>query len=96
MKTANIATAKNQLSRLIKQVKRGETIVITDRQHPVACLRPVGRTEDAIGRLQAIGLLTPPRGDALKVRAFLAAPRAKLAANTSLTAAVIAERQEGR
>ena len=96
MKTANIATAKNQLSRLIKRVKRGETILITDRRHPVACLQPVGSTEGAVARLQAIGLLTPPRGEALDVCAFLKAPRPTLTAGHSLTSAALAERQEGR
>lgn len=40
MKTANIATAKNELSRLLRRVKRGETIVITERTRPVARLPP--------------------------------------------------------
>lgn len=48
MKTASIATAKNQLCRLIKRVKRGETILITDRNHPVARLQPVPQADSAL------------------------------------------------
>ncbi|MHB1310353.1 MAG: type II toxin-antitoxin system Phd/YefM family antitoxin, partial [Limisphaerales bacterium] len=41
MKTASIAMAKNQLSRLLRQVRGGESILITDRNQPVARLQPV-------------------------------------------------------
>lgn len=94
MKTANIATAKNQLSRLLKRVKRGETILITDRNHPVARLEPVSETDDTLQRLQALGVLTPPNQGPLDVRAFLKAPRAKLRPNHALSAAVLSEREE--
>ncbi|RME21268.1 MAG: type II toxin-antitoxin system prevent-host-death family antitoxin, partial [Deltaproteobacteria bacterium] len=38
MKTASITQTKNQLSALIEQVKRGETVLILDRGKPVARL----------------------------------------------------------
>jgi len=96
MKTANIATAKNQLSRLIQRVRRGETILITDRNHPVARLQPVTGGDSALERLQAAGVLNPPGGKALDVRAFLSGLRPRLTARQSLTSAVLAEREEGR
>jgi len=102
MKTASIATARNQLSQLsqlsqlIQRVRRGETILITDRRHPVASLQPVHPAGDGVRQAQAIGLLAPPKGEALDVRAFLQAPRPSLTASRSLTAAALAERREGR
>ncbi len=41
MKSVNIQDAKTHLSRHIKRVKRGETLVICDRNKPVAELRPL-------------------------------------------------------
>jgi antitoxin (DNA-binding transcriptional repressor) of toxin-antitoxin stability system len=46
MKKARIAVAKNNFSRLIDDVKRGETVLILDRDTPVARLEPIGRDRD--------------------------------------------------
>jgi prevent-host-death family protein len=40
MISANISTIKSQLSSYIDQVKCGETVIISDRTHPVAVLAP--------------------------------------------------------
>jgi prevent-host-death family protein len=95
MQTANIATAKNQFSRLIDQVKRGETIVITERNRPVARLQPLAAGGTPLDALYASGLLSPPQC-ALDVTAFLAAPRPVVAAETSLRGAILSEREDGR
>lgn len=94
MKTADIAAAKNQLSRLLKRVERGETILITDRNHPVARREPVSETDATLRRLQALGVLTPPTRGPLDVRAVLQAPRARLRPHDALSAAVLSEREE--
>lgn len=96
MKKANIATAKNQLSRLLKQVKRGQSILITDRDQPVARLEPVRETNSVLARLQATGLLNPPETTAFDWNAFLKQPRPRLPAQHSLTTAVLAERSQTR
>jgi len=41
MKTASISEAKNRLSAYIDRVRRGETVLITDRGRPVARLAPL-------------------------------------------------------
>lgn len=87
MKTAKIATAKNQLSRLIKRVKRGEVILITDRNQPVAQLVPVREQDETLNRLFAAGLLIPRKGPPLDVEGFLRAPRPKLSEACSLVKA---------
>lgn len=99
MKSANVATAKNELSRLLRRVKRGETVVITERRRPVAQLQPYqggGPADERLGRLHDSGLLAPPAAGALDLPAFLAAPRPRLSGRRSLAAAVLAERAESR
>jgi prevent-host-death family protein len=48
---------KNGLSRYLKRVRRGETIVVTDRGRPVARIIPAGVAEP-IARLMAEGRVT--------------------------------------
>lgn len=94
MQSANIATAKNQLSRLLLQVKRGETVLITDRDKPIAQLGPVQATSDFVTRLVAEGILRAPRGPALRKENFLKLPRPKLTEKTSVSRAILEDRQE--
>jgi len=42
MRRTSITDAKNNLSRLIDRVRQGETVLICDRNRPVARLLPVG------------------------------------------------------
>jgi prevent-host-death family protein len=46
MKTATIAYARNNLSALLRRVKRGETITILERTTPIARLEPIPSTGD--------------------------------------------------
>ena len=100
MITASAATARNQLSRLLRRVKLGESILITDRNRPVARLVPVESSEghgsevDVIGALMHSGVVCAPTGQRLDVEQFLAAPRPALRAGTSLARAVIEDREE--
>ena len=48
---------KNSLSRYLRQVREGETIVVTDRGEPVARIVPAGVPEH-IARLMAEGRVT--------------------------------------
>lgn len=95
MQTANIATAKNQFSRLIEQVKQGESILITERNRPVARLEPLLSHDTELEALHALGLLSPPKSR-LDVAAFLSMPKPSLAAGASLSQAIISEREESR
>lgn len=95
MRTANIAMAKNQFSRLIDCVKHGETVLILERDKPVARLQPLDAVDPPLDSLHASGLLTPPAGK-LDLPAFLAAPRPALDSARSLSAAIQAEREESR
>ncbi len=95
MKKANIATAKNQFSRLIQQVKRGESILITDRNKPVAQLTPVRETNEILSRLIAEGVVLPAEGPALDVEKLFSLPLPKESEKKALSKAVLEEREEG-
>lgn len=65
MKTASITEAKNQLSKLIELVKKGESVTIYDRDKPVARLVPVqlGSDDDEeahLADLERRGLIRRP------------------------------------
>ena len=70
MIVVSISEAKNRLSAFIDKVKRGDTVVITDRGRPVAQLESVARDqpvdeEGRLARLERNGLIkrgkqTPP------------------------------------
>lgn len=53
MKRVNIHDAKTHLSRYLKAVSRGETVIICSRNVPVAELRPIARA--SVGR-RPVGL----------------------------------------
>ena len=66
MKSIGVRELRQQASRYLRQVERGETIEVTDRGRPVARLVPLPRA----GTLQALelsGRLTPAAGDVLEL-----------------------------
>ncbi len=64
MKTVGLRELKNRLSEYVRLVRRGQTVVVTDRGQVVAELRPPemlapeGRIEAAVSELVNRGLLT--------------------------------------
>ena len=63
MRTVNIATLKNQLSKYITYAKAGEEVVIRDRNLPVAKLIPFSSADldEQELRLVAEGKMRPPQ-----------------------------------
>jgi prevent-host-death family protein len=64
VKRAKIAQLKNNLSRYLDQVRHGETILIVDRDQPIAHIVPLhgrrvlpGTDEERLGRLERRGLI---------------------------------------
>ena len=96
MKTATISEAKNKLSRLIDWVKAGESVIITDRDIPVARLEGVsGSSGDPSGRLERLerqGLVK--RGKGRISPEFFAMHGAKLEKGGDILQALLEEREE--
>lgn len=61
MTSVGIAELRQNLSRYLERVERGERLVITDRNRPVAELGPPPSTGEALDRLIAEGLVARPR-----------------------------------
>lgn len=95
MRTVNIAELKNRLSTYITFAKAGETIIIRDRNTPVAQLIPFpGDVTGEERELVAAGILRLGR----RPRNFAALnklPMPKVKGN-ALTEALLDEREEGR
>jgi prevent-host-death family protein len=70
MRTAKISEAKNNLSKLIDAVRRGQTVLILSRDTPVARLEPVG-AEGGAARGFLARNMAKPRGGASVVEALL-------------------------
>lgn len=99
MKKASISETKNRLSELIQCVRRGETVLITDRERPVARLEPVDSNlpvavQSRLSRLERAGVLRLGGGGLVKRIISEPAPRPKK--GTSAVAALLEERDTGR
>ena len=47
MKTISAADANRHFSKLLREVKEGETVIVTSRGEPVARIEPIGPDEGA-------------------------------------------------
>jgi prevent-host-death family protein len=65
MATVGVAQLRQNLSKYLRRVERGERLVVTDRNRPVAELGPPPSTGAALDRLIAEGRVAPPRRRAL-------------------------------
>ncbi len=66
MRSIGIRQLRQQASRFLRDVERGETVEVTDRGRPVALLVPVPSV-DRIEGLFASGRLVPAEGDLLEL-----------------------------
>ncbi|MCC7122343.1 MAG: type II toxin-antitoxin system prevent-host-death family antitoxin [Gammaproteobacteria bacterium] len=98
MKTATVSEVKNRLSELLRRVRRGESVVILDRETPIARIEPIAATlsdgDERLSELERAGVLRrPTRKPAADIlRTLPPMPKVK----GSAVAAVLAERDEGR
>lgn len=99
MKTASISQAKNRLSALIDAVRHGETVIITDRNRPVAQLSPISASEGVADEAALEGLVRAGiirRGNPAAVTRILATPPPNLGPGISVLDALLEERRQGR
>jgi prevent-host-death family protein len=97
MTTVSVTEAKNNLSKLLKKVKHGGSVLILDRNVPVARLEPLPRgskeAEEAHwADLERRGLVRPPKRKLPKD--FWTRPRPKF--KKSVVQALLEERREAR
>jgi len=59
--TVGVAELRQNLSRYLRRVQRGERLVVTDRNRPVAELGPPPSTGAELDRLIAEGRVSAPR-----------------------------------
>jgi len=89
--TVGARELKTRLGTYLRKVRRGATLVVTDRGEPIAELRPLGGNgseEAGLAVLAAMGVVT--RGEKAKVRAF----RAVVSSGPSASEAVIEGRED--
>ena len=99
MKPVSISIAKNTLSALLKKVRRGQTITITDRGVPVARLVPPASTAGIPVKfieLAERGMVTLPERE--PTNDWFKGPLPKLTGKSGITAveALLEERRSGR
>ncbi len=95
MEKATISEIKNRLSAYLKKVKAGQSILILDRDQPVARLERVEREQnpdDRLTRLERAGLIRRATQPAPIKALKSPAPKAK----ASVIQALVEERREGR
>lgn len=96
MKSVNVAELKNKLSAYLQLVRKGEEIIVRDRELPIARISPC-RTEsfsETDRRLVASGLMKPPKR-AIDWKKFWSMPGPNLS-DEQARRAILDEREEGR
>ncbi|WP_419163852.1 type II toxin-antitoxin system Phd/YefM family antitoxin [Candidatus Palauibacter sp.] len=99
MRRASVSEAKNALSSLLSDVRRGEAVLITHRGKPVARIEPCAAddlgADQAAAELVRRGVAAPPR-TSLNVERFLSTPAVRMTEGASASEMIVAERREGR
>jgi prevent-host-death family protein len=95
MEKATISQMRNHLSAYLQKVRAGESVLILDRNTPVARLEGIkadAHDNERLVRLEREGLLRRPKGPIPMKQLRTAPPRAK----QSVLEALLEEREEGR
>ncbi|MGH2556838.1 MAG: type II toxin-antitoxin system Phd/YefM family antitoxin [Actinomycetota bacterium] len=66
-KRVGVRELRQNLSRYLRRVARGERLEVTERGRPVAVLGPIPEASTTLGRLVANGRARPPAGDVLEL-----------------------------
>jgi len=96
MKNARISELRDGLSEYLARVRKGETIIVFDRDTPIARIEPITFEENAPEWLQNAyrhGIATPPR---IRDGAKITLPPYKPKKPARLLEALLEERRSGR
>jgi prevent-host-death family protein len=97
MEKATVSQLKNELSAYLRKVRAGATVLVYDRDVPIARLVPLeprltgSDLEDRLARLEAKGLIRRGRGGAVELP-----PPLPDGEGAGLVEALLAERDENR
>jgi len=98
MKSVNVAELRNRLSHYLRRVRRGEALLVRDRDRVIARIEPAGDGRDAaadegerLAELERRGVVRRGRG---RIDEALLARRPKVRAD--VVAALLREREQGR
>jgi prevent-host-death family protein len=98
MKKVDIAELKKNFTRYLERVKRGESILVFDRNQPIARMIPlqkvsrVATSDAALARLERKGLIRRGNGDS----SLWVAKRRLVKVEGSMLQDLLAERRTGR
>src|SRR5438270_8120982 len=98
MEKATVSKLKNHLSAYLRKVRAGQSVVIYDRDTPIARLERIessGSGSDRLALLCARGLVRPP-AQPLSPAALRGSLRSVLPRKSAVSAALKADRDEGR
>jgi prevent-host-death family protein len=98
MEKATVSKLKNNLSAYLRKVRAGQTLVIYDRNVPIACIERIESTErgrDRLALLRAQGLIRPAIR-ALSIKRLREILPKGLPRNARLAEALREERDAGR
>ncbi len=95
MERVTISQLKNSLSAYLKKVRAGQTVLVLDRNEPIAMLEPIdvrSLPDERLARLEQAGLIKRSKTSRpLEALSKYKAPKIK----ANLVQAVIDERREG-
>ena len=99
MRRVSVSEARNDLYALVEEVRRGESLVVTQSGEPVARVEPyldvATKLDEAAEGLVRRQVADPPR-TALNVERFLAEPAPRLGEGFSASGTVAKERDQSR
>ena len=96
MERVSISKLKDQLSAYLRKVREGQTVVVTDRNKPVAQLTPIAEPDsesERIATLVARGIVRPPRGPPISIEEIRR--RRPVVPGAGLLEALLEERESG-
>jgi prevent-host-death family protein len=98
MITVSVTEAKNNLSKLLKKVRHGQSVLILDRNVPVARLEPLppgSRESDQAKIADLVRMGLAKMGTGKLPKDFWRRPRPKTRDGSSVVAALLEERSQG-
>ena len=98
MRRASVSEARNSLSALLSEVRRGETVLVTHHGKPVAQISPCDAdalTDEAAAKLMQEEIADPPQAS-LDIAALIETQLPRLPEGWSASGLIVAERDESR